>query len=353
MGNERLSYADSNNDGATAVSSNPNETEIIAESNYYPFGLKHKGYNNVVSSNGNSVAQKFGYNGVELEESLGLNLMEMNVRLYDPTIGRFNGIDPVTHFSLGTSVAFDNNPIFWADPSGADAESDELVGADGLTNSQWVEHSRPGGGRHDAMRAESRANFAKQTSKKSSRLEIGEVSAEVDDSCPDCKTWLDWYNWFVDNPVVTENVKQGLKDTGIGALKGVLSNFNIETTDLTDTEEFGFFAGIVLFALLEPGPGGEAKLTAKGLSVIGPRANYREFAKKIGANFLNVTDEAWTMRKNVNFLQGVIKRGDDVIFSGKYNPVKLDPSSILAQEIRYLQKNGYSWDKGFTRMIKK
>jgi RHS repeat-associated protein len=89
--------------------------------NLYPFGLKHKGYNNVVSSNGNSVAQKFGYNGVELEESLGLNLHEMDFRLYDPAIGRFNGIDPVTHYSKGTSVAFDNNPIYFADPSGADA----------------------------------------------------------------------------------------------------------------------------------------------------------------------------------------------------------------------------------------
>ncbi len=40
--------------------------------------------------------------------------------------------------------------------------------------------------------------------------------------------------------------------------------------------------------------------------MIGPRATYREFAKKIGANFLNVTDEAWSMRKNVEFLQGVV-----------------------------------------------
>lgn len=45
----------------------------------------------------------------------------MDFRSYDPAIGRFNGIDPVTHYSQGTSVAFDNNPIYWADPSGADA----------------------------------------------------------------------------------------------------------------------------------------------------------------------------------------------------------------------------------------
>jgi hypothetical protein len=45
----------------------------------------------------------------------------MDVRSYDPALGRFNGIDPVVHYSQGTSVAFDNNPVFWADPSGADS----------------------------------------------------------------------------------------------------------------------------------------------------------------------------------------------------------------------------------------
>ncbi len=116
LGNIRLSYTDNNNDGVITAS-----TEIIEEKNYYPFGLQHKGYNDTTLSIGNSTAQKFGYNGVELNESLGLDLMEMDVRMYDSAIARFNGIDPVTHYSQGTSVAFDNNPIFWADPSGADA----------------------------------------------------------------------------------------------------------------------------------------------------------------------------------------------------------------------------------------
>ena len=65
------------------------ESEIVEESNYYPFGLKHKGYNDVVSANVNSVASKFKYNGVELEESLGLDLYEMDLRQYDPAIARW------------------------------------------------------------------------------------------------------------------------------------------------------------------------------------------------------------------------------------------------------------------------
>lgn len=75
----------------------------------------------MTGAGGNSVANKFKYNGVELEESLGLNLYEMDVRSYDPAIARFTSIDPVTHHSMSTFTAFDNNPVFWADPSGADA----------------------------------------------------------------------------------------------------------------------------------------------------------------------------------------------------------------------------------------
>ncbi|MEO1033403.1 MAG: RHS repeat-associated core domain-containing protein [Bacteroidota bacterium] len=88
---------------------------------YYPFGLKHKGYNDVVSANVNSVASRFKYNGIELEESLGIDWYEMDVRQYDPAIARFTSIDPVTHYDFSTYNAFDNNPVFWADPSGANA----------------------------------------------------------------------------------------------------------------------------------------------------------------------------------------------------------------------------------------
>ncbi len=45
----------------------------------------------------------------------------MPLRQYDAAIGRFNSIDPVTHHEFSPYVAFDNNPVFWADPSGADA----------------------------------------------------------------------------------------------------------------------------------------------------------------------------------------------------------------------------------------
>jgi len=50
LDNVRLVYSDSDNSGSIDP-----DTEIIQEKNYYPFGLKHKGYNNVTSANANSV----------------------------------------------------------------------------------------------------------------------------------------------------------------------------------------------------------------------------------------------------------------------------------------------------------
>jgi len=168
----------------------------------------------------------------------------MDFRLYDPAIGRFNGIDPVTHHSQGTSVAFDNNPIFWADPSGANSTA-EWMEENGITDDDLI------------------------TVYESSDNSEGNSNSESESNCPECETFEDYYNYYSSlfkSPVAQERAKKGLEDTGTGALKGVLSNFNIETTEVTDAEEFGFFAGIVLFALLEPGPGGEAKLAKKGFS---------------------------------------------------------------------------------------
>jgi len=47
----------------------------------------------------------------------------MDLRAYDPAIARWTGIDPVTHHSMSPYMAFDGNPVFWADPSGANSET--------------------------------------------------------------------------------------------------------------------------------------------------------------------------------------------------------------------------------------
>jgi len=116
LGNVRLSYSDTNDNGIIETSN-----ELIEESNYYPFGLKQNGYNFNISSNGNTLAQQWKYNGTELNEDISINLYEMDMRQYDPAIARWTALDPVIHFNYSPYQAFDNNPVFWSDPSGANA----------------------------------------------------------------------------------------------------------------------------------------------------------------------------------------------------------------------------------------
>ena len=45
----------------------------------------------------------------------------MDLRQYDPAIGRWVVQDPVIHHEFSPYSAFDNNPVYWADPSGANS----------------------------------------------------------------------------------------------------------------------------------------------------------------------------------------------------------------------------------------
>ncbi len=135
LGNVRLSYSDTDNDGVAETS------EILEENNYYPFGLKHKGYNSNTTSH---LALKWKYNSTEYEEALGLDLYEMDVRSYDPAIARFTSIDPVTHHSMSPYLAFDGNPVYWADPSGANSEN--LIANIWNTGIQGTWYSKGNGG---------------------------------------------------------------------------------------------------------------------------------------------------------------------------------------------------------------
>ena len=107
-------------DDVKIIKGNTSKTIVIEESNYYPFGLEHKGYNNVTSSNGNSTAQKFGYNGKELEESLGYNMLEYGARNYDPTIGRYFNIDNYNelYHDMNPYQYTSNNPVKFIDVNG-------------------------------------------------------------------------------------------------------------------------------------------------------------------------------------------------------------------------------------------
>ncbi|GAA4155321.1 hypothetical protein GCM10022217_13380 [Chryseobacterium ginsenosidimutans] len=71
LGNVRLSYF---NNGSGA--------EVLEENNYYPFGLKHQGYN-VLPGN---LSYQYKYNGKELQTESGM--LDYGWRQYMPELGR-------------------------------------------------------------------------------------------------------------------------------------------------------------------------------------------------------------------------------------------------------------------------
>ncbi|SEP23491.1 RHS repeat-associated core domain-containing protein [Flavobacterium sp. CF108] len=102
LGNIRLSY-----DKTLAIKE---------ESNFYPFGLKQEGYNNVKTG----VENKYKYNGKELQDELGLNFYDYGARNYDPALGRWMNIDPLAekYFNLSPYNYVADNPIIYIDPDG-------------------------------------------------------------------------------------------------------------------------------------------------------------------------------------------------------------------------------------------
>ena len=113
LGNVRLSFVDNNG-----------TTEIVDENNYYPFGLKHKGYNEAVSPLGNSVANKWKYNGKELMDDLDLAMYDYGARFYDPAVGRWFTPDALAekYYDQSTYTYTLNNPILFVDPDGNQVE---------------------------------------------------------------------------------------------------------------------------------------------------------------------------------------------------------------------------------------
>ncbi len=90
----------------------------------------------------------------------------MAFRTYDPTIGRFQQIDPLAdNISTISPYHFGyDNPIRFSDPLGLIGNDKEKVGADGLTNAEWVGFSRPSG-----PTQEERSNYVERRREESSR----------------------------------------------------------------------------------------------------------------------------------------------------------------------------------------
>lgn len=113
----------------------------FVDNNYYPFGLKHKGYNTSTSPLGNDVAQKWSFLGQERQDEFGLNWLTFRYRNYMPDIGRFFGSDPISEefLTISNYQFAHNNPIWKVEIEGLEgAVSPEIPGSIDIVNHESV-----------------------------------------------------------------------------------------------------------------------------------------------------------------------------------------------------------------------
>ncbi len=111
-----------------ALDNETNQVTILEENNYYPFGLKHGGYNTTkkeIKYNAQlagsieiqevvpeAVKFKYYYQEQERQDELGLNWDSFKYRNYDYAIGRFMSVDPLAEkYAYNSTYAFQENKM--------------------------------------------------------------------------------------------------------------------------------------------------------------------------------------------------------------------------------------------------
>ncbi|MBN2788266.1 MAG: hypothetical protein JXQ69_08095, partial [Paludibacteraceae bacterium] len=116
-------YAD-----ATETSINAYKPNIINTTDYYPFGMAMKGRN----AGGDNY--RFGFGGQEKDEEIkGFgNHLSFGDYGYDPRTGRRCNVDPLSgkYPNISPYATFENNPIYFNDKTGQDAEVTISMGKD-------------------------------------------------------------------------------------------------------------------------------------------------------------------------------------------------------------------------------
>lgn len=90
------------------------DDELLEETHYYPYGMAMDGPWMSVGS------MDYGYNGVEYEDFMGLDMNLATYRGLDPALGRWCQVDPKAESYIGLSPynSMGNNPISIVDPEG-------------------------------------------------------------------------------------------------------------------------------------------------------------------------------------------------------------------------------------------
>jgi len=295
LGNVRLSYSDTNKDGIIQprqyqslicnISPAGNicyqgwkPGEIVEVNNYYPFGLMH----NYTATTQN--AYQYKYNGKELQES---GMYDYGARFYMPDIGRWGVVDPLAETSRRFTPYHygNNNPIRFIDPDGrltmdnlssyshGSAVAD-FVNRNGFGDDYLPMFYRDEGGMmivNESLGNDGQAGGG---------VTLGDLidsllaSPEENSLSPWMQNYLDG-NDFTDCCPEENDLLKGVVNGALGTLEDSfgLVGLGIKMIGgkedliprLSTKDKTAEFTGILLFAAMEPTPGGEISAGGKGL----------------------------------------------------------------------------------------
>ncbi|MFY1048439.1 DUF6443 domain-containing protein [Chryseobacterium sp. GP-SGM7] len=212
LGNMRLSYFH-----------NGSSVEVLEENNYYPFGLKHEGYNALAGN----PSYQYKYNGKELQET---GMYDYGARFYMPDIGRWGVVDPLAEKTRRWTpyVYAADNPIRFIDPDGrtwGDPKDQEKLTknvnsrVEKLTKSNAeIQTKIDKGGLNEKKLAKLNAQMADNTS----------MLGKMEQSLKDIKTIADAKEvFYLTKPSESDGTHGVVKTTG----KDGKERINIEGTD--------------------------------------------------------------------------------------------------------------------------
>ncbi|WP_373550638.1 RHS repeat-associated core domain-containing protein [Haliscomenobacter sp.] len=107
----RLAFTDRNANGIVDITGTASTSDILQENHYYSFGLAFEGA--WLQNDAGVRDNQYMYNGKELHSDFGLGMYAYGARYYDPSIGRFIGVDPISdEFPFVTTFNYaENEPI--------------------------------------------------------------------------------------------------------------------------------------------------------------------------------------------------------------------------------------------------